>query len=439
MNARTGALVSALAAPPEKTRTLVVGFSGGLDSTVLLHVLAHHAPPFALRALHVCHHLQPQAEAWAEHCRRQCLDWGIEFERLDVSVDGAGRGIEAAAREARYNAIETALTAGETFVTAHHCQDQAETFLLQALRGAGPRGLAGMPVLGTLGRYYHWRPWLGIERGAIRDYANGQGLDWIEDPTNRSPNLARSFLRTRVMPAVEAHWPAAGATLSRAAAHAQEAAEAIEALARIDLANVRDGEGALSCAALAGLTSARAKQVIRLWLAETGLDTPDHRHLEQILALPTSQLASSPCVHFADTDVRLFDGQLYCVPALVPSPTGQTLTWDGGELSLPARCGTLDIENAAAQALSLTVTFRAGGERLRQAGLGHRRLKDVLREAAIAPWVRERMPLIYFGDALVVVPGVWRHPEIERIAGAEFGTVIWRHRLLDGSLRVVRA
>lgn len=440
MNDRFAGLADALAAPPDGTAGLAVGFSGGLDSSALLHALAARAPAIPLRGVHVCHHLQPEAEAWAAHCRAFCQARGIAFTRLDVRVDGRAGGMEAAAREARYEAIAATLAAGETFVTAHHRDDQAETFLLQALRGSGPDGLASMPSTAAFAERVHWRPWLDIAQSDIRAYAARHELDWIEDPSNRDPHVARSFIRSEVLPLIETRWPAAAATLSRAATYAQEAREAIEALATADFDRVRDHAGTLSCEALKARSFARRKQVVRHWLARAGRDTPDHRQLAQILRLTEARLTASPCVRFAQTDVRLFDGRLHAMPALDAVPEADAIAWTGrNTLHLPNECGSMILESGDAAMPTLTVAFRRGGERLLQAGGTHRRLKDVLREARVAPWVRERMPLIHLNGELIVVPGIWRHPRMAQVSEHAIGTVVWRHRLMDGTLRVVRA
>jgi tRNA(Ile)-lysidine synthase len=440
VKSRFAALIEPLTEPPAGIQTLAVGYSGGLDSTALLHALNQHAPQLALRAVHVCHHLQPDAERWAEQCEAQCREWDVAFTRLDIAVDPAGRGVEAAARTARYGAITETLARGEALVTAHHLQDQAETFLLQALRGSGPQGLAAMPTTAALAAASHWRPWLAVSQQAIRDYASHHGLSWVEDPSNADPDVARSFLRTQVLPLIETRWAQAAGTLARSAAHAQEAAEAIDTLAEIDLQQVADTANTLACRALGALPTARCKQVVRRWLRTAGRDTPDHRHLDQIVRLLAARGVASPIVHFADTDVRRFDGRLYCMPALAPAPGKTTIAWGGDDmLTLPNGCGTLEFEDAPAKEQALTIGFRRGGESLLQADGGHRRLKDVLREAGVPPWVRERMPLIHVDGELAVVPGLWRHPEIGRWDNADIGPLIWHHRLIAGTLRVVRA
>ncbi|GAB3683452.1 tRNA lysidine(34) synthetase TilS [Salinisphaera aquimarina] len=434
------ALLGALRAAPAAATALVVGFSGGRDSTALLHALAQLSPAaLPLRAIHVCHHLQPQAQAWAEHCAARCAEWQVAFTRLDVDVVDTGHGVEAAARTTRYGAIAQTLRPGEVLVTAHHARDQAETFLLQALRGAGVKGLAAMPAYAEFGHGGHWRPWLAIDDAQIDAYVSDNRLSWIEDPSNADPAVDRSYLRASILPALSARWPAFARTLARSAQHAAQAADSIAALAAEDLAAAEDDARALRCDDLRSFDARRRCEVIRLWLARSGRDRPDHRHLEQIEALVDARMAASPCVCFAHTDVRAFDDRLFCMPSLPAEPTGASLAWYPPQpLELPAGCGRLTIASAAEKLAALTVTFRRGGERLGAADDAPR-LKEWLRVARIPPWIRERMPLVYAGDTLVAVAHYWRHPEFERLLGGAAGPVRWDHELPGEPARVVAA
>ena len=205
---------------PQPGHPLLIGFSGGLDSTVLLQLLAsdpsmHRA---GLRALHVHHGLQAAADAWAEHCARQAAALGVALEvlRVDVPRDG-GHGLEAAAREARYAALAAALAPGETLATAHHLDDQAETFLLRALRASGPEGLGAMRPWRRFAGGWHWRPLLALPRATLQAWAQAHALEWIEDPSNALPDPDRNFLRLQVLPMLQRRWPHAAAALARSA------------------------------------------------------------------------------------------------------------------------------------------------------------------------------------------------------------------------------
>ncbi|WP_147674782.1 tRNA lysidine(34) synthetase TilS, partial [Vulcaniibacterium tengchongense] len=221
------------AVPPElpATGALVVGFSGGLDSTVLLHWLAADPALRArgLRALHVNHALHPAADAWQRHCVAVCERLQVPLRSVRVEVQrGAGSGLEAAAREARHAAFAAELAAGEVLVLAHHRADQAETFLLRALRASGPDGLAAMRPWRRYGAGWLWRPLLGCGRDALLAHARAHGLGWIDDPGNADPAFDRNFLRARVLPLLRERWPHADAALARAAALCGEAQALLE-------------------------------------------------------------------------------------------------------------------------------------------------------------------------------------------------------------------
>lgn len=430
-------MLGTLLAPPVAASGYVVAFSGGRDSTALLHALTHHAGVATpVRAIHVCHHLHASADRWAEHCAAICSGWGTPFETIDVQVVEHGRGVEAAARDARYRALATTLHDGELLLTAHHARDQAETFLLQALRGAGVDGLAAMPVLRRLGAGHHWRPWLGVSHQQIVRYVERLALNWVDDPSNVQLDFDRNYLRSRVLPALAERWPAVEHTLSRSAGHAAQAAAAATATARDDLEHVKVADG-LSCLGLIGLDEARQRGAIRAWLAVHGLDRPDHRHLEQIRALITAEMRASPCVHFGATDVRRHRDRLYCMSALVAPPASLELNWKPDrELKLPAGLGCLVMEAAGDALPELRVTLRSGGERIADER-GRRRLSEVLRAGGVAPWLRERMPLVYHEQTLIAVADVWRHPRIDTLLGAVTGAIRWRHAIPGASFRVV--
>lgn len=437
MKRQQSLMLDTLSAPPIAATGYVLAFSGGRDSTALLHALTHHADVSTpIRAIHVCHHLQPESERWAEHCSAICREWNTAFERIDVRVVDRGQGEEAAARDARYAALSSALDEGEVLLSAHHAHDQAETFLLQALRGAGVDGLAAMPTLRRLGHGHHWRPWLGVSYDQIVHYAEHYGLRWVEDPSNDQTAFDRNYLRRHVLPVLAERWPAFARTLSRSAGNAGEAAELSATLARADLEGITSAD-ALSCAALKTLDDRRQRAAIRAWLDDHRRDRPDHRHLEQIRRLTVAGMRASPCVHFGATDVRRHGDRLYCMPALRPVPATLALSWKPAtELILPEDLGRLCMAPPGDTVPALRVTLRLGGERIVVAG-GRRRLSEALRAADVAPWLRERMPLVYCGETLVAAGGFWRHPDIDALVGAPVGAIRWRHAIVGMPFRVV--
>ena len=411
----------------------MVAYSGGRDSTALLHALSAMSGARNLRAVHVCHHLEAEAEDWAVHCARRCAALGVSYSRLDVAVDTRDGGLEAAARRARYAALAGDLTPGEVLVTAHHADDQAETFLLQALRGAGVAGLAGMPKLVSLGPGRLWRPWLGLARAEIAAYAEALDLDWVEDRSNRDPQRARGHLRSRVWPALTAQWPAAAETLARSAAWAAQANDAIRALARLDLAAARADSHTLRIDSLCGLSPARRSEVLRLWLGETGCDRPNHRHLAEIEQLLGAREHASPRVSFARTEVRRFDARLFAMARLpAPPARGAELVWrDPREITLPPGCGSLLASAVQPSAWPEGVVLRFGrpGQRLMRANGRTEAVSEYLRRTRVPPWIRERMPRVYVDDMLMALPGRWQHPMIAERFDGQAPMFDWRHDL----------
>jgi len=430
-------LSAALRALPGDADRLIVGFSGGRDSTALLDVCCRLFDPARLMALHVCHGLDPNCDDWARFCADRAQDHGVVFKRLDVSVDTTAGGLEAAARAARYGAIAAYIGPGDVFVSAHHADDQAQTVLIQALRGAGMRGLAGMPVWRALGVGRHWRPWLSIAAAAIANHAETAGLDWVDDPSNADSARDRGYLDAEIWPALISRWPAAVHTLSRVGERAAEAREALDRLATIDLETVRVAGARLSLSQLAQLSSARRKEVFLAWCREQAIARPDSRQLAEIERLLAAREHNSPRVVIADYEIRRFDGQLFRLPALGKPPSPETsLHWAvGGVLDLPHAAGRLVINadadtDAAMQALGpLTVVFRRGGERLQKTNGQHMPLTDFLREQRIAPWVRARIPLIYRRGRLVAVADRWRCPSLAHTLAHALGRIRWEHAL----------
>ena len=398
---------------------LAVALSGGGDSTALLHALAGLRGPLvpALRALHVHHGLLPEADDWAERCAALCRELDVPLEVLRVAARPRGReGPEAAARRARYAALAAALVPGETCLTAHHRDDQAETFLLQALRGAGPAGLAAMPPLRRLGRGWLARPLLELPRAALRAHLEAHGLGWAEDPANRDRRLLRARLRHEAMPALEAARPGAAATLARAAAHCAEAAALLEALAGIDLAAVGAGSRTLPVAGLARLEPARARNALRHWIRRAGLPVPGSAQLEAALRMTVASRGdAAPVFRWPGGELRRHAGALHLLPPL-PEPRLAPRRWDlAAPLALPELGGELRAEPARGPGLldparvagGVEVRLRRGGERLRPWGrAGTRPLKKLLQEAGLPPWERERLPLLVADGAVAAVPGV---------------------------------
>jgi tRNA(Ile)-lysidine synthase len=419
-----------------------VAYSGGLDSQVLLHALASLRsqaviPPF--QALHVNHGLQPEADAWAEQCRRFCEQQGIPLRVLPVTVTPArGESLEAVAREQRYRAFAQQMGAGDLLLTAHHQDDQAETVLLQLLRGSGLSGLAAMPACTAFGPGSHARPLLGFARTQLADYARAEGLTWVEDPSNRNCSFDRNYLRQEVIPLLTRRWPALGRTVSRTARHCGEAQRLIDGLAATDLAQLQREESRLEAAGLAALPPSRARAALRAWIRECGLPLPDAAHLDRVLTeVLTARPDRNPVVRWPGAELRRFRGRLWLSPPLPAFDPEAVLEWDGDTpLELPAGLGRLCVESGSGgipkqtwSAGSVRVHFRAGGERCRPVGQGMTRsLKKLFQERAIPPWLRERVPLITIDGQLAAVGDVWRCQPFQAAEGEASVILRWDHR-----------
>ena len=317
-------LASSLAAidPEWRNAGFCVSYSGGLDSTVLLHALAtiRAGAGIALRAVHVDHGLQPGSADVAERCRLASLRFGIPFGVIRLGLEpSTGESIEAAAREARYAVLGRQLAPGEWLLTAHHRDDQLETVLIQLLRGAGVAGLAAMPARARLGQGWHARPLLEVDRAELADYAVRENLSWQQDPMNDETRFDRSWLRTRVLPAIRERWPAAAATVARSASHLAEASKLLAEVAANDATGVLDA-GCLSLEGLKCLSRERRVNLLRWWLRQQGLRPPPAARLAAAMhALFEARRDAAPCLRWDGGEVRRYRGRLYALPPL-PGP-----------------------------------------------------------------------------------------------------------------------
>ncbi len=399
---------------------VVVGLSGGVDSVALLHALAHVAPGLGvtLSALHVHHGLSAHADEWARSCSEQCHALGVTLIEVRVHVDSHSKlGVEGAAREARYAVFRQ--QQADAVALAHHADDQAETLLLQLLRGAGVRGLSAMPatrVLDPATGLRLVRPWLRLTRAQIRSYAQRAGLSWIEDESNRDLAFDRSFLRVRILPELRARFPGVIETFGRAAHNFADAAQLLEDLAARDAQGAAAGD-TLPISALTALPPAAARNLLRWFLERQGLPAPNRDQLEEALRQALAARGDAQLrVKLGAVWLRRHRGRLYLERAGREPGRSWSLTWAGqDQVALPAGLGCLRFEPAQGTGLSVArlsaqsvrVRPRSGGERMRLApNRPSRTLKNLLHETQVPEWERGRMPLVFAGEALVWVPGV---------------------------------
>lgn len=355
-------------------KRLAVALSGGVDSVVLLHRLKGER---GLRAVHVHHGLSPNADAWAAFCRKLCKAWGVPLTVRKVRVHRAGKGLEAAAREARYAAFRE--LDADAIALAHNLDDQAETVLMNLLRGAGVAGARGMAAASRLGDKRVERPLLQTSREEILSYAREHGLKWVEDESNADESLTRNFVRRRLAPLIEARFPAWKGALARAAKHFSR-------------------------------KEAGADALLRAYLRHKGLKAPSEARLLEMLKQLTGGGARTLVEHDG-AQLRVYRGKL-----IVEKRAGtvfRPVPWAGERrLALPALGGELRFravrgKGIAAAHRPLQVRLRSGGERLKpDARRPRRTLKNLFQEAGVPPWQRDRLPLLYRGDKLVWAPGL---------------------------------
>ena len=415
---------------------IVVGFSGGMDSSVLLHVLTQvpDARARGLRAIHVDHGLHADSTRWTQHCRTFATNLDIALDVIAVDVEReAGTGLEDAARRARRAAFAQALAPGEILALAHHRDDQAETILLKLLRGAGPEGLGGMRTLRAFGSGSIWRPLLGQPRSALAEYAQHHSLRWIEDPSNADMHLRRNFLRQEILPRLTLRWPDAPAALAHSATWSRSAADLIQAQSIAALEKLRGPQAATLCwRDWLALPDALRDPVLRYWLRDLDLDEPAHFHVIEIeRQLQDAAPDRLPCVSWDGTEVRRYRDWMYAMRRTPPAAQSWQVDWDGRALDLPAG-GTLTLQSDArtngAAAIALQVRYRRGGERLKAAGKPHtRELRLLLQEAGIPPWLRDQVPLIYADGELIAVADLFLSAAARDLCARLNARIEWKH------------
>ncbi|UDQ79460.1 tRNA lysidine(34) synthetase TilS [Erwinia rhapontici] len=392
--------------------SLLLAYSGGLDSSVLLHqlvLLRQQRPALQLRAVHIHHGLNPLAESWVAHCQQQCACWQVPLEVVYVSVDARQGGVEAAARTARYLAFRQRLRAGETLLTAQHQDDQSETLLLALKRGSGPAGLAAMPEQHWLGEHRHLRPLLTHSRQQLEEWAEQHQLMWIEDDSNSDARYDRNFLRLEVMPMLNARWPHFSRAVARSAALCGEQEQLLDELLAESLDSLMDASGTLSILPMLEMSEARRFALLRRWIAHQQGSMPSRDALRRVWQeVACSREDAEPRFRLGQNEVRRFRGRLYWLP-LLTSLSEHAQPWPdrAQPLQLPDGLGQLEQHNdglALRRPLSgeaVSVRFQAQGSLHIVGRAGSRPLKKLWQELAVPPWQRGRIPLIFYGDRLV--------------------------------------
>jgi tRNA(Ile)-lysidine synthase len=392
-----------------------IAFSGGLDSTVLLHLLAstEHLPP--LNAIHVHHGLQAAADAWPAHCQSICGRLGVPLRVMRVQVQ-PGASLERAARDARYQAFAEVVGAGEVLLTGQHRDDQAETLLFRLLRGAGVRGLAAMPAHRVLAGGHLVRPLLDASRAELQAYAHEHQLTWIDDPSNADTRFSRNYLRHRVVPLLTERWPQAVSSLARTAEHLSEAQDLLDELAQMDLHTADQPSSfpwlplpSLALTPLRELSDARQRNVLRHWLTPL-TRLPDSDHWASWYSLRDAKRDAQPLWRLTDGELHRCAERIWWVPATWSDFSDASVSWPQPQnpLELPGN-GRLELVGKPPEG-PLEIRYRQGGEIVEVPGRGRRDLKRLLNEGGLPGFMRGRLPLLYQGEQLLAVPtlaGLW--------------------------------
>lgn len=400
-----------------EAREYWVAFSGGMDSTVLLHALSHvdvsRRP--SIHAIHINHGLHVEADTWAAHCARICRALDVPLLSESIVVDtSSGRGMEAAARDARYAAMAMLLPSQAVLLSAHHRDDQAETVLLQLLRGAGVAGLAGAAKVSRFAQGWLARPLLDWARSDLHAYAVANHLEWIDDPSNSDVRFDRNYLRHEVLPVLRRRWPSADKALARSAAHCGEAYELLETSASsLFAASAENKAYRLSVIQLLGLPRSMQRLLLRHWLRVSVLPLPDANRLDRIITeVAMARPDAKPRVVWPGGEIRRFRDLLYALPGLPAQPMIGRLNWrHGEELTLPAGLGTMRWGQSTARlprqvklASNLEIRFgEADGSYTPVGRRGRRSFKRLCQDWGIPPWLRTLVPLLYVDERLAAV------------------------------------
>lgn len=397
-----------------------LGFSGGLDSCVLLHSLAKFFAKNSwlnkLVAVHINHGWHDEAKQWEITCEKTCAELGVEYKAIAIHAKSQkGKSLEAVARQARYQAFAELLTVNDCLLTAHHQDDQAETFLLQLIRGAGVKGLASMPFIAKFASGFHARPLLDFSRPSLMEYAAKNKLTWIDDVNNRNLAFDRNYLRHEVIPQLQNRWPAIQEVLSRTAGHCAEAQELLDQIAQQDFLACQNADlNTLSVLALKNLPLARLKNLLRFWIHANNFLLPAETHMQHIVHdIIFSANDKKAVVAWGGVEMRRFRDDLYLLAERKKWDATQIFQWDVSKALTVPSLGILKIKKQKGQGIAkkylsqnVSVAFRNYGERCHPQGRqGSHPLKKLFQEWNIPPWNRDRIPLIYIDDQLAAVAG----------------------------------
>ena len=365
-------------------KNIVIALSGGIDSVVLLHFLNSHYPG-NIRAVHINHNLSKHSKDWSLFCKELCHKQDIEFKSIDINIKTSSN-VEENARKKRYNSLKSELSKNEVLCTAHHQEDQSETFLLQLFRGSGVAGLASMPKMKSFADSFLYRPFLNISKQLIVDYATKYNLDWVEDDSNNNLNFKRNLLRLEFIPKLESGFEGVIKNISRSAYHQSEALKLINDLAEIDIEKFNLViNHKIQVLPLTKLPERRVANVLRYYIAQRGFLMPSNKVLTELISVLRAKDDAKVILKWHLYEVRRYDNELYF--------------FDGEPDRSNEDC---PLFNKLKDQTNFTIRFRQDGQRVRLKGKKHSSsLKKILQSANIPPWERDKLRMYYINDTLV--------------------------------------
>ncbi|MBB5020441.1 tRNA(Ile)-lysidine synthase [Chitinivorax tropicus] len=422
---------------PYADQPVAIALSGGLDSVVLLHLAAQVAPSLGitLQALHVNHQISPNAAVWAQFCVDLCTRLGIPIAVVALQLQRqGGESLEAVARDARYTALRRLPV--HAVLLAHHQDDQAETVLLQLLRGGGVKGMAAMPAIRhAVGWPDFVRPFLTVPRQVLAGYAQSSALQWVEDESNTDTRYDRNFIRHRILPQLAESYPEVRQVLGRAASLCAEASELQDALAGLDAKGVDWSSRTLPIKCFDHLSPARAGNLLRWFVAKCGATLPAASQQEALKQLLGQRVDADPRIRLSCGFLARYDGLIWLVRDAVLQADQVGFEWRGpGQMDFASLSGRLIAQMSHGHGVALSrlagplcLRLRQGGEMLRpRMGGPSRPVKALLQEARVPPWVRTRLPLLFAGDALVAIPGIAVDADAQAASGVPSVVFDWQ-------------
>lgn len=399
-------------------RDILVAYSGGIDSTVLVHALVRLKqqvlPELKLTAIYIHHGISTNADDWAKHCQQQCQLWQIPcvVEKVSLRLDQGN--IEAQARAARYAAIAKHFNQQTILCTAQHLDDQCETFLLALKRGSGPAGLSAMPEQSLLADHLLLRPLLTICRHQIEQYAQAYHLQWIEDESNQDDHYDRNFLRLNVLPLLNQRWPHFSQMVVRSAELCQLQEQLLNELLAETLAQLTDKQKSLSIQPLLSFSAVKRNALLRMWLKCSQVIMPSRKQLAMIWqTVILAREDSNPTFLLADKQIRRYQNRLYLLPRYQDLRVNKLIWQLTNPLILPDNVGILSANSAQGNCRLphenelVSVRFSAHGQLQIVGRNGSRSIKKLWQELNIPPWMRSRIPLIFYNETLITAVGVF--------------------------------